>query len=196
MSKQVDNSNPERKIFLRNKFIEKSDSVLDLFCGNGIIYKSCYSENKYFGVDKNKVHNNSICVISDNKQFIRSNDVSEYDIFDLDDYGCPYFIMTMILKKLSPINKTYKFFITDGSILHYNLSGKFDGIIQKSEKLTAKSKIKFAGRFTIDVFLSFLNKSSISLSFVLTNIYYIFNSKHSVCYMYFSISPEPKGRHE
>ena len=70
-------------------------AVLDLYCGNGTMFKEAYDGKvkNYFGIDKEKIFDNNLCVLEDNRRWVAKNDISGYNFFDLDAYGCPWLLM-------------------------------------------------------------------------------------------------------
>ena len=67
----------------------KSPNVLDCFAGSGRIRREVYVKCKYTGLDLDPVENSDILKI-DNIKFLRSQNLSEFNMFDLDAYGSPW----------------------------------------------------------------------------------------------------------
>jgi SAM-dependent methyltransferase len=85
----MNNSGIEKKIELREHFLEKKDSVLDMCCGEGVMYRECYRGkcNKYTGIDlkggsftANIIQGNSIEIVNNGGLF-------EADFIDIDPWG-------------------------------------------------------------------------------------------------------------
>lgn len=91
---RIDNSYLKLKADLRLKFLpqKKIINVLDCFCGMGVIWeevsKNCKSEINVIGIDKKK--ESKADLIGDNVKYLRSLDLSKYDVIDLDAYGIPF----------------------------------------------------------------------------------------------------------
>lgn len=123
----TDNSNPELKAHLRSTYLdalEEAPRVLDLFCGAGEMYKRVYAgrAKEYVGVDREKVHDPQLCVVVDNRTFVAHNDLGRFDVFDLDDYGCPWGLLYRVLEKAGPAKIVV--FLTDGLMKRSQLNSK------------------------------------------------------------------------
>jgi hypothetical protein len=57
-----DNTARETKILLRSSMLPEHPRILDLFCGNGVLYRALYEQRaeKYFGIDNTKIFNPDI----------------------------------------------------------------------------------------------------------------------------------------
>ena len=95
MSKvQTDNSFLGDKIELRVKHLPDKEriQVLDCFAGDGIIWKNIKEQSKkqikVIGIDKSK--RSGLYLHGDNRKFIKTMMLEQFDIIDLDAYGVPY----------------------------------------------------------------------------------------------------------
>lgn len=107
---KTNNAKDARKVSLRtdNISIIADKNVIELFCGKGFLYDNVYIKSKtYIGVDIKKHKNN---IVSDANEYVKKNDLSNYDIIDIDPYGNPYEVLFSINK----IKDKTTFFITDG----------------------------------------------------------------------------------
>lgn len=183
-----DNSWEVEKIKLRKKFLPKNARVLDLYCGNGHMYKSVYSNKVsiYTGVDKEKIFDNEKCFLCDNKEFIQKNDIKKYNTFDLDAYGTPWFLFEDIIKKSSK-EKLY-FFITDGLFndLHHSWGAKTKIFLQ-TEGIEYGTKIFGVWIFYPDFVLNFLKQTLSKYGRKLTKAFSLKNSRNKVCYWFLEI---------
>jgi len=167
---KTNNAKDNRKILLRKNHINNiiESNVLELFCGDGVIKKKVYNEvKKYTGVD---IKDNGKNIVSDAVDFVKSNDISNYDIIDIDPYGDPYTVLINIKK----IKKDVTFFITDG--LYTDLSM---GNICKSIQLFTgmnQNRILKANRIHLILIKIIINKFAKKHSAVLSN-FYIFTGK-------------------
>jgi hypothetical protein len=150
--KHEDNSMAFEKALMRIKYLPKEARVLDLFCGNGEMYKRAYKGRvvKYHGIDKKKVHDYNICELQNNLIYIKHNDLSRFNVFDLDDYGSPWKQLYMIIRKL-PLGE-YTFFITDGLVMHQKMTGKVAKFVSGTERVPQETNIPGANRFYVDMF--------------------------------------------
>jgi len=117
---QIDNSYLSEKIILRKNAIEKlkKKNVLDLFCGNKLIWSNI-EHDKYLGIDIKTDKN----IKGDNRKYIPRLDLSIYNIIDIDAYGVPYKQIELILK-----NKT----LDKGSIIFFTFIQTVFGAIDNS----------------------------------------------------------------
>ena len=84
----MDNFNLPANVALRNHFlrlVQRPANVLECFAGEKReLYHACYEDDNVTGLDL-KTSDKTLKV--DNKKFIASTDLSQYDFFDLDAYG-------------------------------------------------------------------------------------------------------------
>lgn len=121
-----DNTNFDDKVSIRNQILTsiKSPIVLDMFCGEGHIYNSCYKNTatEYIGLDNTKVHDDKLCHICDNEEYIRKNDISRFNVFDSDAYGNGWKLAFLCAKKTS--SPMFAIFVTDGLCNSLRLGGQ------------------------------------------------------------------------
>ena len=180
--KKVDHSDLGHKVELRRKFLPKDSKVLDLFCGRGNIYERVYKGNvlRYLGVDKNIIHNENLCVKTNNIIFVTKNNINDFNVFDLDDYGSPWKVFYLILRKWIGTKAT--FFITDGLVLSQKLSNEVNKFVSGTEKIPKKMKIPAINRWYIDIFSTMLLDVQKRYNLKIENAFYFFNEKKTVCY--------------
>lgn len=179
---KTDNSNKWVKIYLRRKYISKKSKVLDLFCGNGEIYKNVYKGNVagYTGIDKEKIHSETLCIKTNNLYFVSRNNLNGFNVFDLDDYGSPWKLFYLILKKWQGEKAT--FFITDGLKLHQNVDGNVTKWVSATEQIPCKMNIPGLSRWYLDIFATMLLDAQKRFNLKVENPVYIFNDRKTVCY--------------
>ena len=179
---QKDNSSSKVKIYLRKKYLPKNARVLDLFCGSGIIYHNVYKDKTafYVGLDKEKVHNDKICIKTNNIAFVSKNNINDFNVFDLDDYGSPWKLFYLILKKFQ--NKKATFFITDGLKLHQNVDGNITKWVSATEQIPCKFHIPGLSRWYLDIFATMLLDVQKRFNLDVIDPVYIFNQRKTVCY--------------
>jgi hypothetical protein len=181
---QEDNSSIELKVFLRKRYLAliPNPEVLDLFCGLGEMYRRVYGPAgvPYLGVDHAKVHDPALCVVDDNMRFVRSTDISQYNYFDLDHYGCPWLLFYLICKRYRGDRMVVV--MTDGAPLRMSMSSSVPRIIRAIEGIPANMRVPLMKRFYVDVFCTMLKDVEARYGFRATKAEYIFNPRASVCY--------------
>lgn len=124
----MDNSNLSAKIALRNHFlwlVSRPANVLECFAGaKRELYHACYESDNVTGLDL-ETSNNTLKI--DNRKFIASADLSQYNFFDLDAYGSPYELLLNIFHRRSKIDGEFVIILTDGMWrnLNYGKGSKF-----------------------------------------------------------------------
>ena len=111
----MDSSNLSAKVAMRNHFLRKMSrpaNVLECFAGaKRELYHACYESDNVTGLDL-KTSDKTIKI--DNKKFIASADLSQYNFFDLDAYGSPYELLLNIFNRRSKIIGEFVVILTDG----------------------------------------------------------------------------------
>lgn len=101
---KTDNSFLDHKVILRKHFLqdEKQDlMVLEMYAGNGVIWSNLQQilQNKITIVKIDKKNESSrVHLIGDNLKFIKSMDLSIFNVMDIDAYGIPFEQIDHILK--------------------------------------------------------------------------------------------------
>lgn len=177
-----DNSNPRLKAELRKRFISSEQKVLDLFSGDGEMWKRAYKNNvsEYRGIDKIKKHNEN-CEVEDNRRFIKNNNLDNYDVFDLDDYGSPWKLFFNILAKIKS-EKRRVFFVTDGLPLRMSMGGiTISKLICASEKIPKKMNIPCIKQWYIEIIKTLLLRVE-EYGHKVEKIYTLYIGAKRVCY--------------
>jgi len=179
---KTDNSMEKEKAELRIRNLPKNARVLDLFCGEGEMYRRAYQGkvDKYHGIDKEKIHNHQICTLISNTVFIANNDISGYNVFDLDDYGTPWKLLYLILKKLPPGEITI--FVTDGLVLHQKVDGQVTKFVSATERIPLHMNIPGINRFYEDIFATMLLDVKKRYGWETTKAVYFHNERRTVYY--------------
>jgi len=140
---KVDNSCAALKAQLRRAYLPPDARVLDLFAGHGEMYRRAYAGNvsNYYGVDKQIAHDAALCAMGDNIKYVCQNDITKYNVFDLDAYGIPWDLFFLIIKRLKM--GEYTFFLTDGLPVQLDKSRGY--LLSKIIRATER----FARRFTV-----------------------------------------------
>lgn len=179
---RTDNSMEWEKSAMRTKYLPEDARVLDCFCGNGEMYRRAYRDKvKYYrGIDKKKVHNNNICEINNNINYITRNDLSEFNTFDLDDYGSPWKQLYLIVKKILP--GEYTFYITDGLVMHQKVDGAVTNFVSGTEQIPNGMNLPGLNRFYVDIFGTMLKDLESRYNCKITKALYFHNERRSVYY--------------
>jgi len=184
---KTDNSALNYKAELRKRFLPKEAKVLDLFCGNGEMYRRAYKGRvkKYLGIDNEKIHSDRLCIKTNNIDYILENDISNFNVFDLDDYGSPWRVFYIILRKLFEGIKI--FYITDGLILKQKINQNISKFVSATEKIPKGMNIPGLSRWYIDIFQTMLLDVEKRYGWKTQEGKYFFNSKKTVCYWYLKL---------
>lgn len=177
-----DNTDPQHKIALRLKHLPENAHVLDCFCGTGQMHKGVYKGRaaSYLGLDKNKVHDPDLCLLTDNIQYIQRHDVSSYDVFDLDDWGSPWKLMYLILRKHEGAKLTL--FVTDGLVMYNKVNQTVSKFVSATEQVPKGMKIPLINRFYVDLFATMLLDIEKRYGWKTTEAVYFHNSRRSAYY--------------
>ena len=179
---KTDNSMEHEKALMRIRNLPNGARVLDLFCGNGEMYRRAYQGRvlKYHGVDKKKIHNPEICTLTNNMAYVAHNDISEYNVFDLDDYGTPWKLLYLIIRKLLPGEITV--FVTDGLVVRQRVDGTVTKFVSATEHLPRKINLPGLNRFYVDIFATMLKNIEKRYGWITQKAQYFHNSKRTVYY--------------
>lgn len=149
---KVDNSLVPLKSHLRLRMLPPDARVLDLFCGAGEIYHSTYKGRvgQYRGVDKKKVHDQTLCTIEDNVRYLNTRGADGYNVFDLDDYGCPWPLIHLVLSKAT--EPEIVLFVTDGMPARMRLTGDPSKILSATNRIPRWMSIPGIFRWYVPTF--------------------------------------------
>lgn len=125
---QRHNTYRANKIAIRKALLESLGAparVLDLYCGEGILYDACYRDSveEYQGVDKKWVHTESICSLADNWTYLKQHDVKRFNFIDADAFGNGWLIAIEAARRIDA--KRFALAITDGSDVRTSIA-RFD----------------------------------------------------------------------
>ncbi len=179
---KVDNSATALKAQLRINNLPEAPAVLALFCGAGQMYRLAYRDRAklYHGVDKEKTHDPATCTLGDNLAFIQQNDIDQYNVFDLDDYGCPWKQLYLILRKLNRPDVTI--FVTDGLVMHQKVAGKVTRFVSATERIRRDFNVPGLNRWYTDIFATMLLDIEKRYGWKVTKAEYFHNERRSVYY--------------
>jgi hypothetical protein len=134
----------------------------------------------YRGLDKEKVHDSDVCTLIDNITYITRHDLSEYNVIDLDDYGCPWKLMYLILRKQPPGEITM--YVTDGLVMHQKVDGKVTKFVSAIEHIPQSMTLTGINRFYEDLFATMLLDLDKRYGWKTTKAVFFHNEKRSVYY--------------
>ena len=180
--KRTDNSDIINKAELRKKYLPPNSKVLDLFSGAGQMFKNAYSGNvqKYHGIDSEKIHDSNLCDVCDNKTWLGKHSISEYNVFDLDDYGSPWKILWFIVGRIG--DGQYTIFITDGLVMHQKVDGKVTRFVSATENIPREMNVPGINRFYEEIFLTMLRSMSVKFNLTYSIIAGFHNIKRTAFY--------------
>lgn len=179
---KTDNSHVELKSHLRRRLLPKDARVLDLFCGRGEMYHGTYKGRvkEYRGVDKEKVHDTSLCTIDDNMAWVKTHDIERFNVFDLDDYGSPWDLIYLVMSKAK--QKEIAMFVTDGLVLRAKMMTSPTKFVSATNLIPIHMKIPGLHRWYVDMFKTMLLDIESRYGYKAEDGLYTRNSKGSVFY--------------
>lgn len=184
------NSDISLKLAIRKSFLKDVTdyAVLDLFSGVGKMYRALYKDKayRYVGVDNTYTHSEELCVKQDNMEYVRQNELN-FDVFDLDDFGCPWELLLLCFSKLTPREAPYIFFVTDGLVYKARKTNVVIPIVANMECISRKSQIFGLNHWVIDLFKSMLFKASEKYALNITNIQHVRNHRKTCDYWGFKV---------
>lgn len=99
--------------------------VFDAFAGNGVMYEAVWREaSSYAGCDLVWYRDHRLAYVADNRRVLRSVDLAQFNIFDLDAYGSPWEQALIVAdrREVSP-GERIGILLTEGSGLNMKLGG-------------------------------------------------------------------------
>ena len=135
------------KIKMRETLLDKikDKKILDCYAGLGELYDACYSGYAYTGLDCKirKAFTENLIEI-ENTKFLRSENLNEFTVFDLDAFGNPWHQFGIILHRRTS-EKPFVVFITDG-IVRSTFYGYIPTNMRKYINIPKKMKIPCINR--------------------------------------------------
>lgn len=180
--KPRDNSMPSAKATLRRRFLPENASVLDCFCGDGEMYRLAYAGRikSYLGLDMKRIHDPKLCLLINNLSFLAKRNLSQFNVFDLDDYGSPWRQFYLILKREKP--RPITIYMTDGLVLHQKLTGGITKFVSAIEGIPRKWNIPGTSRWYVDIFATMLLDVKARFGWQTEKAVYFSNEKETVYY--------------
>jgi len=125
--KKTKNAPTNAKEKIRTSVLDyiQEPSVLELFCGSGVMYsKVWYKCNSYIGVDIEPQNDHRMTVSCDAFEYAKSANIEGINVFDIDAFGSPYKCLLAIIKRLKKANieNRIAFCITDGIEIDMRMS--------------------------------------------------------------------------
>ena len=112
-----DNTDGCAKAALRQRLLSQvpAPRVLDCFAGSGHLWRSCYQGLPYLGLDRKPSADGRPLLRVDNRAYLRSADLSAWNVFDLDAYGSPWHqFLTILHRRPVAIGEVIALALTDG----------------------------------------------------------------------------------
>ena len=187
-----DNTARETKILLRSGMLPENPRVLDLFCGNGVMYRALYEvcSEKYFGIDNTKIFNPNICALANNKEWLLNHDIDEYNVFDIDAYSSPGEYYGLILTRLAIMNKPLVFFATDGAFLSLKINTTLPHIYHSSERIKSDFHIPGLFNFYEDIHSTYIKNLELRFPVKVDEIKIAYNDTKTTAYWGFRLLPK------
>lgn len=156
MSSKTDNSHGNLKVHMRRRMLPQHARVLDLFCGRGEMYHGAYKGrvDEYRGVDKEKVHDTTLCTIDDNMAWVKTHDIERFNVFDLDDYGSPWDLIYLVLARTKQPEVTM--FVTDGLVLRAKMMTAPTKFLSATNRIPLAMKVPGLHRWYVPMFKTML----------------------------------------
>ncbi len=189
---QHDNSAADTKLRLRKTLLPPHARVLDLFCGYGYMYRSLYEScaEKYLGIDQNKIHDKNICELGDNKIWLENNDISQFNVFDIDCYAGPTIYYRLIFDKLkrdSRASSTLVFFSTDGAVFNFKMSSTLIEVYRDTEAIEKEFTIPGLYYFYKKIHCTAFIRAANEAHYTTTRILFSSNQHSSTAYWGFVV---------
>ena len=163
-NRQTDNSYLFNKINLRKSCLNKNKNyiVLDCFAGKGLIWDNIKKDNYFISlisIDKKE----QATIKGDNLKVLKSIDLDQFDIIDLDAYGSPFNQLEIILNQKI---KNKIIFFTFIQSMFGQLNRKMLNVLGYTDFMIKKIPALF-NKNGFDKFCQYLSKKGID------KIYYI-----------------------
>lgn len=187
-----DHTNLVLKATIRRKFLPADARVLDLYCGRGQMYDEVYQDltASYTGIDRKKIRKEACFIQENNQKYIKENDINDFNVFDLDAYGCPWKVFCQLGLKLQ--KREIVVFLTDGLKRHLAVGGRErTKIVNTLEGLSRDLWLPSIGRWYVDMFSTMLLEFSKRSGYTVTRALYVMPSE-SVCYWVLKLRKDDK----
>ncbi len=155
-----------------------------MFCGSGELYRAVYRHNcvKYQGVDRKTIHDKALCVLQNNESYVKTHEIAQYDVIDLDDYGCPWKLLYLCMARL--VKAEVIVFLTDGIPLKLHLDPRPALFVAATQRLPWDMKIPGFTRWYLEMFGSMLKVGEDKYGYRVEEAKYFWNPGKNVCYWY------------
>ncbi len=188
----ADNTARETKIALRASMLPEHPRILDLFCGNGVMYRALYEEraDKYWGVDNSKIFNPALCILANNKEWLLNNKIDGFNVFDIDAYSSPGKYYSLILSRLSRIDEPLIFFSTDGALLSFKINTKIPSEYHSSERISPDFHIPGLSYFYEDIHSTYIKNLELRFPVKVEEIKIAYNETKTTAYWGLRLLPD------
>ncbi len=186
-----DNTAKETKLVLRESMLPEHPRVLDLFCGNGVMYRSLYEERsvRYLGIDKSKIFNAELCIKIDNEKWLLNNKIDCFNVFDIDAYSSPGKYYSLILSRIAVINEPLILFSTDGALISFRINTKLPCEYLISEGISPDFQIPGLYNYYEDIHSTYIKKLELNYPVKVDEIKVSYNDTKTTAYWGFRLLP-------
>ncbi len=187
----TDNTARETKIALRASMLPEHPRILDLFCGNGVMYRALYEKcaNKYWGVDNTKIFNPALCTLSNNRKWLLNHKIDDFNVFDIDAYSSPGRYYSLILTRFSKIDEPLIFFSTDGALLSFKINTRLPSEYHTSERISPDFHIPGLHNFYEDIHSTYIKNLEFNFLVKVDEIKIAYNHTKTTAYWGFRLLP-------
>lgn len=121
------------KVLLREQVLDaiSQANVLDLYCGPvGSMHSSVWHRaSGYTGVDKEwRKFDKRRRYVGDTMRILPHLDLQEFNVFDVDAFGCPWGTMVLLLRRNWAVGERGAVVVTDGASLKTRMGGLSQGM--------------------------------------------------------------------
>jgi len=186
-----DNTARETKLMLRSSMLPEHPRILDLFCGNGVMYRALYEESadKYFGIDKTKIFNADLCAKANNEEWLMEHKIDDFNVFDIDAYSSPGKYYSLILSRLTVINEPLVFFSTDGALMSFKINTKLPREYHSSERICPDFQVPSLFNFYEDIHSTYIKHLELKFPVKVDEIKIAYNDTRTTAYWGFRLLP-------
>ena len=159
---KTDNAKINAKQELREnvlRFFEESH-VLEIYCGTGEMYRDVWHIcDSYTGIDKRKQFDERNTICGDACKAVSVIDLDCFNIFDIDAYGSPYDVLTIIMQRYKQKHSRVAFILTDGTNMDLKMGRICKGIrkIIGVESRVLKKANNAHGKIIEDIIINVAN---------------------------------------
>jgi hypothetical protein len=130
--------------------------------------------------------------LANNKEWLLNNKIDDFNVFDIDAYSSPGKYYSLILSRLTRINKPLIFFSTDGALLSFKINTKLPCEYRSSERISCDFHIPGLFNFYEDIHSTYIKKLELSFPVKVDEIRIAYNDTKTTAYWGFCLLPKRK----